>query len=203
MKSPRKFIQNVIVDSTAFVAFILLTTTGVLMKYILPPGSGHHTTIWGFDRHAWGDFHFWVAVVMFGALTLHLFLHWNWIAGVFTGKVKNGSGQRFLLGVVGLITVVMLAISPLLSPKVVQENTGKGGEELPRERGAESEHEDETIRGFMTLQEVVDFSGVPREYILKELNLPEDIPESKKIGQMRNEYDFDMDQLRKIIRDYH
>ena len=37
---------NFVVDTAAFVGFVLLTTTGVLMHY-LPPGSGHHTTIWG------------------------------------------------------------------------------------------------------------------------------------------------------------
>ena len=38
---------NFVVDTAAFVGFVLLTTTGVLMHYLLPPGSGHHTTIWG------------------------------------------------------------------------------------------------------------------------------------------------------------
>ena len=45
---------NFVIDTVAFVAFVLLTTTGVLMRYLLPPGSGHYTTIWGLDRHEWG-----------------------------------------------------------------------------------------------------------------------------------------------------
>jgi hypothetical protein len=40
---------NFIVDVVAFAGFVLLTTTGVLMRYILPPGSGHYSTIWGMD----------------------------------------------------------------------------------------------------------------------------------------------------------
>ena len=36
---------NFIVDVVAFAGFVLLTTTGVLKRYILPPGSGHYSTI--------------------------------------------------------------------------------------------------------------------------------------------------------------
>ncbi len=39
--------RNFVVDLAAFVAFVLLTTTGVLLRYILPPGSGRFTTLWG------------------------------------------------------------------------------------------------------------------------------------------------------------
>lgn len=45
---------NFIVDVVAFVGFVVLRTTGVLMRYILPPGSGRYSTIWGLDRHEWG-----------------------------------------------------------------------------------------------------------------------------------------------------
>ena len=38
---------NFVVDTAAFVGFVLLASTGVSMHYLLPPGSGHHTTIWG------------------------------------------------------------------------------------------------------------------------------------------------------------
>ena len=38
---------NFVVDTAAFVGFVLLTTTGVLMHYLLPPGSGHHRRFGG------------------------------------------------------------------------------------------------------------------------------------------------------------
>ena len=49
---------NFVIDVVAFVSFISLTTTGVLMRYILPPGSGHYSTVWSLDRHEWGEFIF-------------------------------------------------------------------------------------------------------------------------------------------------
>jgi hypothetical protein len=62
-------------------AFAVLTTTGVLTRYVLPPGSGHYATLWGLDRHGWGDIHCWVAVQLLGVLALHLVLHWRRVLG--------------------------------------------------------------------------------------------------------------------------
>jgi len=81
---------NFIIDTIAFVGFVVLTTTGVLMRYILPPGSGRYSTIWSMDRHEWGDIHFWVSVVFFLILAFHLVLHWRWIVCVVTGRPRAG-----------------------------------------------------------------------------------------------------------------
>ena len=107
---------NFIIDVIAFVGFVLLTTTGVLMKYILPPGSGSYSTIWSLDRHEWGGLHFWISLVFFSILALHLVLHWRWIECVVTGRPREGSGFRVALGIVGFVVVVALSISPLLAP---------------------------------------------------------------------------------------
>ena len=107
---------NFTVDCLGFAAFVLLTATGVLMRYVLPPGSGRSTTIWGLDRHEWGDIHFWIAIAFFAALALHLFLHWRWIVALMSGRPREGSGARVALGTLGLATCLALAISPFLSP---------------------------------------------------------------------------------------
>ena len=66
---------NFLVDAVALIAFVLLAATGVLVRYVLPPGSGHFSALWGMDRHQWGQVHFWIAVVLMASLGLHLFLH--------------------------------------------------------------------------------------------------------------------------------
>jgi hypothetical protein len=50
-----------LIDALAFTGLTLLVSTGVLLEYLLPPGSGRWVTIWSMDRHAWGDIHFWMA----------------------------------------------------------------------------------------------------------------------------------------------
>jgi len=114
-----------LIDVIAFLGFVALTSTGVVLHYLLPPGSGRWTSLWGLSRHQWGAIHFWVSVVFFAVLALHLFLHWRFIAGLLRGRVRQGGGLRFALGVVGLVAVVLLALAPLLTP--VQTSPDGGG----------------------------------------------------------------------------
>jgi hypothetical protein len=73
--------------------FLGLAFTGVILKYVLPPGTGRGQgggrgfhggrevrTLWGWDRHEWGELHFWLAVLLVVALVIHLIQHWRWIA---------------------------------------------------------------------------------------------------------------------------
>ena len=80
---------NFLVDLSMFVSVTLLTLLGLIMKYILPPGSGggRHggegepfaaTFLW-LTRHEWGGLHFKIALVLLSALAVHLLLHWTWI----------------------------------------------------------------------------------------------------------------------------
>jgi hypothetical protein len=107
---------NLCIDALAFAAFVFLTTTGVLLRYVLPPGSGHFTSLWGWDRHAWGTLHFWIAVGFLSLLGVHLILHGRWIASMVRGRPREGSAARLALGVVGVIALVALALAPLFSP---------------------------------------------------------------------------------------
>jgi hypothetical protein len=187
---------NFIVDAVAFAGFVLLTTTGVLMRYVLPPGSGHYSTIWGLDRHEWGGIHFWVSVLFFSILAFHLILHWRWIASVVTGRPREGSGYRAALGIVGFVTVVALAGAPLLAP--VERDTG--------EQGASSlsvhPYEDFTLRGSMTLREVEEMTGVPAAYIIKSLKLPDTISKEERLGLLKRQYGFEINAVREIVKNY-
>ena len=115
---------NFVVDTAAFVGFVLLTTTGVLMHYLLPPGSGHHTTIWGLDRHDWGQVHFWISAAFLGTLALHLCLHWRWVTALVRGRPHQGGTQTGVR--------VALALAPLFSS--VETSPHRAG------RGAEGRH---------------------------------------------------------------
>jgi hypothetical protein len=90
---------NFVIDAVAFIGFLLLATTGMLLAYRLPPGSGGREgfgggrgesqrsidLLWGYTRHEWGDVHYWMAIVLMAVLALHLVLHWNWIVGIVRG----------------------------------------------------------------------------------------------------------------------
>ena len=187
---------NLTFDIVAFVGFVMLTTTGVLMRYVLPPGSGHYSTIWGLDRHEWGGIHFWISVVFFSILALHLILHWSWIVSVVTGRPHEGSGFRAGLGIVGLITVVAFAVSPLLT-SVETDAGSKGDSSLSSHK-----YEDVSILGSMTLKEVENATGVPAGYIIESLNLPETISDEERLGSLKRRYGFEMNEVREIVKRY-
>lgn len=187
---------NFIIDIVAFCGFVVLTTTGVLMRYSLPPGSGHYSTIWNLDRHDWGGIHFWVSVVFFLILALHLVLHWRWILSVITGRPREGSGLRVGLGIVGLIAVLALAASPLLMP--VERNTSSKGEST----FSSHKYEGISIRGSMTFREIEEATGVPADHIIKSLKLPETISTDEKLGPLKRQYGFEINEVREIVKEY-
>jgi hypothetical protein len=127
MKRPA---MNFLIDAAAFAAFALLFSTGLVMRYQLPPGSGDlesHgggrgaayrlvSVLWGWTRHEWGAFHFWIAVALSAILALHLLLHWKWIVCMIRGTHSDASGWRLATGAVALVALIALAASPFIAP---------------------------------------------------------------------------------------
>ena len=187
---------NLVVDVAAFGGFVFLATTGVLMRYILPAGSGRYSTIWGLDRHEWGGIHFWISVIFFSLLVIHLILHWRWVASVVTGKPREGSGFRVGLGSVGLFALITLSISPLITP--IEKHTNSPGDSVP----AIHKYEETSIRGSMSLSEIEKTTGVPARIIIEALKLPEAVSAEGRLGQLKREYGFELDDVREIIREY-
>ena len=177
---------NFVVDAAAFVAFVLLTATGVLVRYVLPPGSGWFSTLWGMDRHDWGQIHFWIAVLLLVSLGLHLFLHWRWVVCMVKGRPHEGSGLRVALAVVGVLALVALASAPFFGPV---EQTGEPPHRARsmEPRGGEAHQ----IDGSMTLREVERRTGVPAAMILRELGLPLEVPADERLGRLRRQYGFE------------
>jgi hypothetical protein len=116
---------NMVVDALGVVGLVVLTSTGLVLEYLLPPRSGRWRSVLGMTRHEWGTFHLAVAALFFATLAIHLILHWRWIVGVIRGRSTEGSALRFVLGVVGLATLLLIALIPWLSG--VDEAGGRGG----------------------------------------------------------------------------
>lgn len=192
----KKLHFNFIIDSAAFAGFVMLTTTGVLMRYILPPGSGHYATIWGMDRHQWGAIHFWISVIFLLTLALHLLLHWRWIVSVVRGRPREGSGFRIGLGFVGILAVLALAVSPILT-SVERAPDSKRATAFSPHR-----YQDISIRGSMTLQEAAETTGVPVSYIINSLDLPETISAEERLGILKRQYGFAINDVKEIVKKY-
>lgn len=115
-----------LVDLLSLVLFLLVASTGVLLKAVLPPGSGRlpaeggtHDQIlvlWGLSRHQWGQIHTYLSIALLLVLSLHVLLHWRFFSNAFGKRADPGQRRRVYLGIVGVFSVVALAVAPLLSP---------------------------------------------------------------------------------------
>lgn len=163
-----------LIDVLAFLGFVALTATGVLMRYVLPPGSGRFVSVWGLGRHQWGTLHFWIAAGFLGVLAIHLILHWRWIAGTLRGRARAGSGGRFALGIVGLSAVLALAAAPFITEPVQQAQPAAA-------HGAAA---DTRIRGSLRFAEAAAIAGVSPVYLAGVLGLPADVSPQARLGPL-------------------
>ncbi len=189
--------QNFIIDALAFIFFVFLTTTGIIVHYLLPAGSGHSSAIWGWSRHDWGEIHFYMALGFLLILAFHLFKHWKWIFSLVKGRKRQEKGRRALLGLVGLVAILIIGILPLASP--VQKSDTK--------RPETSEHRERsnsvpTIKGSMSLEDIETLTGVPSAYLIKELKLPANVSKNKRLKELKTEHVFEMEKLRELVSHY-
>ncbi|NBC18928.1 MAG: DUF4405 domain-containing protein [Bacteroidetes bacterium] len=193
MKRPA---QNFLVDSLSLVAFVLLVATGVIMYFVLPPGS-HGTTLWGLGRHDWGDVHFWVAVSFLGLLAVHLILHWKWIVHMVRGRSQDDARarQRVTLGIVGVVALLMLIAAPLLSSTV--ERPGSADRE-GRGSGRAAVEQPATLDA-LTLDEVALVLGVSAHDLTHELGLP-DRAADETLHQLADQHGLTLAEIRRAAR---
>ena len=83
----RRSTINYLVDLLLLLAMLGMLWTGVVIRFVLPAGSGRHALLlWGKGRHEWGDVHYQLVFVTIGLVVLHVGLHWDWVCDV-TGRL--------------------------------------------------------------------------------------------------------------------
>jgi len=212
---------NFVIDALAFGAFLFLGSTGVLLRYQLPPGSGglhgrgagpgeaQQTvlTLWNWTRHDWGAIHFWIACALMAVLAFHLFLHWRWVVCVVRGKPTDTSGWRLGLGTFGLAALVLLAAAPWLSAtaertraELLQNTSQEAGNLSPREgENSGVERFSDQLLGSMSLRQIADMAGVSVDYFIELLGLPDDTPTDARVGPLLRDQRLHMSDLRRLV----
>ncbi len=114
---------NFLVDALAFLCFAFMVSTGVILYFLLPPGTGERLAIWGLGRHEWGDVHFYTSIAFLAVLSIHLVLHWKWIIALIKGRESKYSRERLLCAVLATLALLAIAFAPTLSPVV---SAGRG-----------------------------------------------------------------------------
>ena len=70
---------NFVIDAASALVMAGMIATGLVIRFVLPPGSGSRKEVWGLGRHDWGDVHFWLAAAVGAVIVLHVALHWQWV----------------------------------------------------------------------------------------------------------------------------
>jgi hypothetical protein len=202
---------NFAVDAFAFAAFLALMSTGVLLSYVLPPGSGGFEgfgeghgaerrpilLLWGLTRHEWGSIHFWIAVGLVAILAIHLALHWKWITCVVRGNRSDDSGIRFGLGLAATIALVALIAMPLVAP-VTQQTRGQLKHTDASQQPLATIGRDQ-IRGSTTISEAARLTGLTVPELINRLKLPDDVSSSDAVGPALRHNGMRMSDLRQLL----
>ncbi len=218
---------NFLVDALAAIALLGLTGTGILLTWVLPPGTGHSLLLWGLGRHDWGDVHFWLAVAFIGGIVLHVLLHWAWVVITCASLGRGhpcavGSGKRALAGLLTVLAcAAMLGGFWYLAVASVQptgDTSEHGrGEARRREGGAglgkrsagttapaadaapDPADDEHAIRGSMTLEEAARAVGISVEQARARLGLGADVAPTERLGPLARRMGTDMQALRKKL----
>jgi hypothetical protein len=124
---------NFVIDALMFLVMMAMAGLGFLMKYVLVPGRERwvkygrnvNLTLFGWDRHDWGDIHLDLGLIFLAFLVLHIILHWRQIVGLFHKFVPAERRPLILLAFV-LLAVFLLYFPFLLSPEIGALGRGLG-----------------------------------------------------------------------------
>jgi hypothetical protein len=209
---------NYLVDGVTFAGVLAMVATGLILEFVLPPGSGGRghrggQELWGLGRHDWGDWHFYLAMGLGALLLIHLALHWSWIcamtlrpfgaAGASAGKSplkRNLAGCAILAGVVGLgygfVQFGKASVSDSLGAPALAQSA-RESPAAPQTPAPGKGPGAERINGSMTLAEAATALGVDVQRLRAELGLPESVDASERLGALRRRFGFEMSRVRR------
>ncbi|MCA9396443.1 MAG: DUF4405 domain-containing protein [Candidatus Omnitrophica bacterium] len=111
---------NRVVNALGLITFIFMISTGSILKWILPPGSGRleGREAWGREiasyigltRHEWGEVHFYISIGFVIILGAHLLLHWNWIKATAWGTARSPQPKSRKLITAGIAAFIVLGL---------------------------------------------------------------------------------------------
>ena len=86
------------IDIILFIDFIILASSGFILKFIYPAGekSGKAGAIFLVDRFTWLRLHSITAIILTILVLIHIFLNWNWIKCMLFRKKQSPESSKSL-----------------------------------------------------------------------------------------------------------
>lgn len=114
---------NWLINANVFIGGVIAGLSGIYFLFVPSGGyQGGRNALYGvrilFERSTWDDFHTWGGVIMIGAATIHVAIHWDWITMMVKRVwnafvVKNAQISRGAK--VNLVVDAIIAVSFLLT----------------------------------------------------------------------------------------
>jgi len=198
----RRSAVNLLIDVITLLVFFAKVWTGCLMHYVLPAGGGraHTLTLWGMNRHDYGNVHFYLALAMVALIIVHLWLHWPWVCSIMSNLLGAPQPKRFkraLYGMTLLLVMVIVTAGSLLWGETKVKYTY--GEDQAR-YGYEAFETDVLphITGRTTLSQAAEMAGISVEQLISKLQLPSNISPNERLGRLRWQYGFEIEDVKRI-----
>jgi len=157
--------------------------------------------LWGWDRHDYGQVHFYLAITVLVLTLVHVWLHWAWVCGtvaVLLGRSKAQYRRRLIYGLIFLLLLTAGTAGTLIWANTQVETVAQ---EKGRRANENSEIHIERL-GQRSLQEISRISGVPVERFIRELKLPADVDTTEQLGRLRRWFRFEMEKVHQVIEEY-
>ncbi len=196
---------NFWIDVISLLPMLGLTWTGLLIHYVLPPGTGGRhgdqaLTVWGLGRHDYGTVHFYLALTLVALMVIHLWLHWSWVCATvrrLAGKGSHASDREGVYGIAALVVIgALILVGLLLARSQVKSGTGAIEPKV-------TEHETSSslqISGQTTLAQAARMGGIPVEELIAKLRLPADVNVDEPLGRLKRQYGFEIHDVRNVLQ---
>lgn len=155
-----------LIDVLMFLFLALMSGVGLLIKYILLPGSkrwdmyGRNVdlTYLGMDRHQWGTVHLIIAIIFVLLLVWHIILHWKCLVNYMRRLFENKKEVNILMLAFGFLLLVMIVF-----PFLVKVDVAELGDGRDRFLHGQGQHDDLPAaarnEGRTRVKTTEDFSG--------------------------------------------
>lgn len=210
---------NIIIDIFLFLLLGAISGIGFLIKYILIKGSDRNIiygknadlNFLGLDRHQWGNIHLILGIILLILLILHIVFHWNMILCMFKCLIPNNIFRKIIYVIISILSIIFFTFTFFIEPEIIykeplhlnrRNNTEKSifnKNEQKEHFGIHKENYEYNINGRMNLQYISDQYNIDINILTNELNIPISCKDTK-LGFLKKQYNFTMDDIRTIIK---
>ncbi|UMB60704.1 DUF4405 domain-containing protein [Lutibacter sp. A80] len=119
---------NFIINAFMFFCLCAITSTGLLIKYrlvsgqeqIIKYGNKVQLSLFGMDRHDWGEIHLIIGYILIGLLLLHIILHWKITLNVYKKLYQKKPAIRLII-----FPFIIICFLIIIIPLIANVNTIK------------------------------------------------------------------------------